>query len=67
VGFPERAASAISSMLAPSNPRSRKFFRAYVVNKQSDDVSVVDIASLKEVARIPVGFNPARNTLWMAP
>jgi membrane fusion protein (multidrug efflux system) len=28
VGFPERAASAISSMLAPSNPRSRKTFRA---------------------------------------
>jgi YVTN family beta-propeller protein len=40
---------------------------AYVANEQSDDVSVVDIASLKEVARIPVGFNPARNTLWMAP
>ena len=40
---------------------------AYVANEQSDDVSVVDITSLKEVARIPVGFNPARNTLWMAP
>jgi YVTN family beta-propeller protein len=33
---------------------------AYVANEQSDDVSVVDI-SLKEVARIPVGFNLARN------
>jgi YVTN family beta-propeller protein len=40
---------------------------AYVANEQSDDVSVVDIKSLKEIARVPVGFNPARNTLWMAP
>jgi YVTN family beta-propeller protein len=40
---------------------------AYVANEQSDDVSVVDIQSLKEIARIPVGFNPARNTNWMAP
>jgi YVTN family beta-propeller protein len=40
---------------------------AYVANEQSDDVSVVDIKSLREIARIPVGFNPARNTLWMAP
>jgi hypothetical protein len=31
------------------------------------DVSVVDIKSLKEIARIPVGFNPARNAIWMAP
>jgi hypothetical protein len=28
VAFPERATSAISSMLAPSNPRSRNIFRA---------------------------------------
>jgi YVTN family beta-propeller protein len=40
---------------------------AYVANEQSNDVSVVDIKSLKEIARIPVGFNPARNTNWMAP
>jgi YVTN family beta-propeller protein len=40
---------------------------AYVANEQSDDVSVVDIKSLKEIARIPVGFNPARNTKWTAP
>jgi YVTN family beta-propeller protein len=40
---------------------------AYVANEQSDDVSVVDLTSLKEVARIPVGYNPARNALWMAP
>jgi YVTN family beta-propeller protein len=35
---------------------------AYVANEQSDDVSVVDIRSLKEITRISVGFNPARNT-----
>jgi YVTN family beta-propeller protein len=40
---------------------------AYVANEQSDDVSVVDIRSLKEITRISVGFNPARNTSWMAP
>jgi YVTN family beta-propeller protein len=36
--------------------------RAYVANPVTNDVSVVDIASLKEVARIPVGFVPKRNT-----
>ena len=40
---------------------------AYVANEQSNDVSVVDIKALKEVARIPVGFNPARNSIWMIP
>ena len=40
---------------------------AYVANPQTNDVSVVDIKSLKEVARIPVGFAPSRNTAWMAP
>jgi YVTN family beta-propeller protein len=40
---------------------------AYVANEQSDDVSVVDIKALKEVARISVGFNPARNAIWMTP
>ena len=35
---------------------------AYVANPVTNDVSVVDIASLKEVARIPVGFVPKRNT-----
>jgi YVTN family beta-propeller protein len=35
---------------------------AYVSNPVTNDVSVVDIASLKEVARIPVGFVPKRNT-----
>jgi YVTN family beta-propeller protein len=40
---------------------------AYVANPQTNDVSVVDIKSLKEVARIPVGFAPSRNTAWMVP
>src|SRR5580704_466694 len=40
---------------------------AYVANEQSDDVSVVDIRSLKEITRISVGFAPARNTTWMLP
>ncbi len=40
---------------------------AYVANPQTNDVSVVDIKSLKEVARVPVGFAPSRNTAWLAP
>jgi YVTN family beta-propeller protein len=35
---------------------------AYVANPVTNDVSVVDIQSLKEVTRIPVGFVPKRNT-----
>ena len=35
--------------------------KAYVANPVTNDVSVVDIASMKEVARIPVGFVPKRN------
>jgi YVTN family beta-propeller protein len=39
---------------------------AYVANAVTNDVSVVDIKSLKEVARIPVGFVPKRNTTgWL--
>ena len=34
---------------------------AYVANPVTNDVSVVDVKSLKEVARIPVGFVPKRN------
>ena len=34
---------------------------AYVANPVTNDVSVVDIKSLKEIARIPVGFVPKRN------
>ena len=40
---------------------------AYVANPVTNDVSVVDIASLKEVARIPVGFVPKRNTTGVFP
>jgi YVTN family beta-propeller protein len=34
---------------------------AYVANAQSNSVSVVDIQSMKEIARIPVGQVPKRN------
>jgi YVTN family beta-propeller protein len=40
---------------------------AYVANEHTNDVSVIDIASLKEIALIPVGFAPARNTAWLTP
>jgi YVTN family beta-propeller protein len=40
---------------------------AYVANEHTNNVSVVDIKTLKEVALIPVGFAPARNVVWMAP
>jgi YVTN family beta-propeller protein len=40
---------------------------AYVANAGSNDVSVVDLASLKEVTRIPVGQVPKRNTTAMLP
>src|SRR5207302_2048528 len=40
---------------------------AYVANEQSNNVSVVEIKSMKEIARIPVGFVPARNIAWMLP
>jgi YVTN family beta-propeller protein len=37
----------------------------YVANEHSNDVSVVDIKGLKEVALIKVGYAPARNATWM--
>jgi len=40
---------------------------AYVANEHSNTISVVDVASMKETALIPVGFAPARNVMWMAP
>ena len=40
---------------------------AYVAMAVTNDVSVVDIKSLKEVTRIPVGFVPKRNTTGMLP
>ena len=38
---------------------------AYIANEHSNDVSVVDIKGLKEVALIKVGYAPARNATWM--
>lgn len=35
---------------------------AYVSNAVTDDVSVIDVASMKEVTRIAVGYVPKRNT-----
>ena len=40
---------------------------AYVANEHTNDVSVVDIKTMKEVALVPVGFAPARNVPWIAP
>jgi YVTN family beta-propeller protein len=40
---------------------------AYVANEHTNNVSVVDIKSMKETALIPVGFAPARNATWTAP
>jgi len=40
---------------------------AYVANEHTNNVSVIDIKSLKETALIPVGFAPARNATWMHP
>lgn len=41
--------------------------RAYVANEHSNTVSAVDLAALKELAVIPVGFVPSRNAAWMQP
>ncbi len=38
---------------------------AYVANAVTNDVSAIDIKSMKEIARIPVGFVPKRNTTGM--
>ena len=35
---------------------------AYVANAVTNNVSVVDIATMKEIKLIPVGFVPKRNT-----
>src|SRR5437870_6820148 len=40
---------------------------AYVANPVTNDVSVIDIKSMKEVTRIPVGFVPKRNTTGLLP
>jgi YVTN family beta-propeller protein len=39
----------------------------YVANPEANNVSVVDIKSMKETAVIPVGFAPSRNVMWIAP
>jgi YVTN family beta-propeller protein len=39
----------------------------YVANPETNNVSVVDIGTMKETAVIPVGFAPSRNTMWVAP
>jgi YVTN family beta-propeller protein len=41
--------------------------RAYVANAGSNSVSVVDIRSMKEITRIPVGQVPKRNTTVVLP
>jgi YVTN family beta-propeller protein len=38
---------------------------AYVANPVTNDVSVVDVKAMKEIARIPVGFVPKRNVTGM--
>jgi YVTN family beta-propeller protein len=40
---------------------------AYISNSMSNTVSAVDIASMREVALIPVGFVPKRSTSAMLP
>jgi len=40
---------------------------AYVANAVTNDVSAVDVKTMKEVARIPVGYVPKRNTTGMLP
>src|SRR5215510_10069013 len=40
---------------------------AYVANEHTNNVSVVDIKTMKETALIPAGFSPARNATWIAP
>jgi YVTN family beta-propeller protein len=40
---------------------------AYVANAGSNSVSVVDIKSMKEVVRIPVGQVPKRNITALLP
>jgi YVTN family beta-propeller protein len=36
--------------------------KAYVANAVTDDVSVIDVVTMKETALIPVGYVPKRNT-----
>jgi YVTN family beta-propeller protein len=36
--------------------------KAYIANSITNNVSVIDVASMKEIALIPVGYTPKRNT-----
>ena len=41
--------------------------KAYVANAVTNDVSVIDVSTLREVARIPVGYVPKRNVTVLLP
>jgi YVTN family beta-propeller protein len=41
--------------------------RVYVANEHSNNVSAVDLASMKEIATISTGLVPARNNYWVMP
>lgn len=64
IAGPDDRASAMGAApdWAPLTPDSRT---AYVANAGSNSVSVVDIKTMKEVARIPVGQVPKRNATAM--
>ena len=40
---------------------------AYVANAVTNDVSAIDVKSMKEIARIPVSYVPKRNTTGLIP
>ena len=40
---------------------------AYVANAVTNDVSAIDVKSMKEIARIPVSYVPKRNTTGLLP
>src|SRR5215472_7672178 len=52
---PSSSASVASASVAPAPPSGP---RAYVSNEASGDVTVIDLASNKPVANIPVGKRP---------
>jgi YVTN family beta-propeller protein len=41
--------------------------KAYVANAVTNDVSVINLSTLKETARIPVGYVPKRNVTVLLP
>ena len=41
--------------------------KAYVANAVTNDVSVISLSALKEIARIPVGYVPKRNVTVLLP